>query len=120
MPTNAVADARFQPAWSNAAHPDAEMARLHEEMLVTNEVRMNTAMRQHELAAASTWANARLQAEIKAHEETEDELRLAQAQLDERAVKLERVVAARTAELRATNQQLEAFVYSIAHDLRAP
>ncbi len=33
---------------------------------------------------------------------------------------LERLVAARTAELRATNEQLEAFVYSIAHDLRAP
>ena len=33
---------------------------------------------------------------------------------------LERQVADRTAELRATNEQLEAFVYSIAHDLRAP
>jgi signal transduction histidine kinase len=33
---------------------------------------------------------------------------------------LERTVAARTAELRETNEHLEAFVYSIAHDLRAP
>jgi PAS domain S-box-containing protein len=34
--------------------------------------------------------------------------------------KLEATVAQRTAELTASNQQLEAFVYSIAHDLRAP
>jgi len=33
---------------------------------------------------------------------------------------LEYAVAARTAELRESNKHLEAFVYSIAHDLRAP
>ena len=33
---------------------------------------------------------------------------------------LERTVAERTADLRSTNEQLEAFVYSIAHDLRGP
>jgi signal transduction histidine kinase len=47
-------------------------------------------------------------------------LRLAQAQLADRAGQLEGLVAERTAELTSTNAQLEAFVYSIAHDLRAP
>ena len=51
---------------------------------------------------------------------TEEALRRAQSQLMDRAGQLEGLVARRTSELTATNQQLEAFVYSIAHDLRAP
>ncbi|MEO5802279.1 MAG: PAS domain-containing protein, partial [Verrucomicrobiota bacterium] len=48
------------------------------------------------------------------------ELREAQKQLSEHAEVLERTVAERTADLKETNEQLEAYVYSIAHDLRAP
>ena len=47
-------------------------------------------------------------------------LREAQTQLTDRAGHLEWLVTERTAETTATSKQLETFVYSIAHDLRAP
>jgi signal transduction histidine kinase len=52
--------------------------------------------------------------------EAEETMRLAREQLADRAGQLEQAVLERTAELTASTQQLEAFVYSIAHDLRAP
>ncbi|MET0263675.1 MAG: response regulator, partial [Rariglobus sp.] len=49
-----------------------------------------------------------------------EQLRAAQQKLSHYAADLERTVADRTAQLQETVQELEAFSYSIAHDMRAP
>jgi PAS domain S-box-containing protein len=58
--------------------------------------------------------------DITARKKIESELRHARGKLSLHAAELERVVRLRTTELRHSNAQLETFVYSIAHDLRAP
>ncbi len=57
---------------------------------------------------------------ITERKKAEEILRRAQAQLTDHAGELEKAVSARTRELTYANKQMETFVYSIAHDLRAP
>jgi PAS domain S-box-containing protein len=58
--------------------------------------------------------------DITARKGAECALRAADVKLSQHATELEKLVGLRTAELRLSNDQLETFVYSIAHDLRAP
>jgi signal transduction histidine kinase len=97
-----------------------ETGEFHQRMVAMNEALVLGSLRQHELVSAATASNEQLNEEITARKETEEVLHRARIKLADRAGELETAVFERTSELTSINKQLDAFVYTIAHDLRAP
>src|SRR6185295_572449 len=95
-------------------------ARFRHDLAVMNEALLVGGLRQHELRQEAEEANRQMQVEIGERKRAELALQVAQAKLGNHAVQLELTVAERTAQLRASLGELEAFAYSLAHDLRAP
>ena len=91
-----------------------------QEMTAINEALLLSGLRQHELAVNAVKLNGRLEGEIEDRKLAEAVQQTTNQRLADQTSELERLVAERTEKLRETVADLEAFSYSVAHDMRTP
>ena len=97
-----------------------KVPRFSESAGAVTEALLIAGLRQHELNEAAETLNAQLNSEISERKLAEAALHEAKDRLADQAGELERLVTVRTEKLRETVGELEAFSYSVAHDMRAP